>query len=127
MTAAPSFEPTRAAVSAALGEAGFAAALAAGRALPVPEMLAETERRAALAFRPSRGDRVGRSAAPSGLTARELEVLRLVATGRTNREIAAALFVTQRTAATHVTHILAKLGVESRIKAAAWAVRHGLA
>ena len=69
----------------------------------------------------------GRSETPFGLTARELEVLRLVAAGHTNREIAAALFVTQRTAATHVTHILAKLGVESRIEAAAWAVRYGLA
>jgi DNA-binding NarL/FixJ family response regulator len=60
------------------------------------------------------------------LTARELEVLRLVASGHTNREIAAALFVTQRTAATHVSHILAKLGVASRIEAAASAVRFGL-
>ena len=54
-------------------------------------------------------------------------MLRLVAAGRTNREIAAALFVTPRTAATHVTHILAKLGVASRVEAAAWAVRYGLA
>ena len=90
-------------------------------------MLAEAERRAASAFRPAEGERAGRSGTPFGLTARELEVLRLVAAGRTNREIAAALFVTQRTAATHVTHILAKLGVESRIEAAAWAVRYGLA
>jgi len=56
-----------------------------------------------------------------------LEVLRLVASGRTNREIGAALFVTPRTAATHVTHILTKLGVDSRIEAASWAVRYGLA
>jgi DNA-binding CsgD family transcriptional regulator len=58
---------------------------------------------------------------------RELEVLRLVAAGRTNREIADALFVTPRTAATHVTHILAKLDVASRTEAAAWAVRYGFA
>jgi DNA-binding CsgD family transcriptional regulator len=44
-----------------------------------------------------------------------------------HREIAAALFVTQRTAATHITHILGKLGLESRVEAAAWAVRYGLA
>ena len=50
-----------------------------------------------------------------------------MAAGRSNREIGAALLVTQRTAATHVTHILAKLGVESRTAAGAWAVRHGLA
>ena len=64
---------------------------------------------------------------PAGLTAREQEVLRLLVAGRTNREIAAALFITHRTAMTHVTHILAKLNVASRTEAAAWAVRHGLA
>jgi DNA-binding NarL/FixJ family response regulator len=50
-----------------------------------------------------------------------------VASGCTNRQIAATLFITQRTAATHVTHILAKLGVESRTEAATCAVRFGLA
>jgi non-specific serine/threonine protein kinase len=62
----------------------------------------------------------------SGLTAREREVLRLLVEGRTNREIADALFITQRTAATHVTNILTKLNLESRTAAAAHAVRHGL-
>ena len=90
-------------------------------------MLAEAEREAASAFQPAKGERAGRPGTPFGLTARELEVLRLVASGCTNREIAAALFVTQRTAATHITHILGKLGVESRVEAAAWAVRYGLA
>ena len=52
--------------------------------------------------------------------------MRLIAAGHTNREIAAALFITPRTAATHVTHILAKLGVESRTEAATWAVRYVL-
>jgi DNA-binding NarL/FixJ family response regulator len=89
--------------------------------------LAETERRAASAFQPAEGERAGRTGIPFGLTARELEVLRLMAAGRTNREIGAALFVTPRTAATHVTHILTKLGVDSRIEAASWAVRYGLA
>jgi DNA-binding NarL/FixJ family response regulator len=67
------------------------------------------------------------SEAPYRLTARELEVLRLVVAGHSNRQIATALFVTQRTAATHVSHILSKLGVGSRSEAAAWAVRYGLA
>jgi non-specific serine/threonine protein kinase len=127
MTALPSFEPARTAVRAALGDAEFEAARAAGRALPLPDVLVEAERDAATSVRPAKGERSGRSGTLFGLTARELEVLRLVASGRTNREIAAALFVTQRTAATHVTHILAKLGVESRTEAAAWAVRYGLA
>jgi predicted ATPase/DNA-binding CsgD family transcriptional regulator len=127
LTALPSFEPARDAVRAALGEAGFTAARAAGRAQPLSAVLAETERRAASAFQPAEGERAGRTGIPFGLTARELEVLRLMAAGRTNREIGAALFVTPRTAATHVTHILTKLGVDSRIEVASWAVRYGLA
>ena len=54
-----------------------------------------------------------------GLTERELEVLRLVATGRSNREIAAELFISPKTASVHVSNILGKLGVASRGAAAA--------
>jgi DNA-binding CsgD family transcriptional regulator len=62
----------------------------------------------------------------TGLSPREVEVLRLVAAGRTDREIAAALLISRRTATTHLTHILNKLGLDSRTAAAAYAVRHGL-
>src|SRR5207302_9215298 len=65
--------------------------------------------------------------APAGLTARELEVLRLVAAGRTNRDIADALVISEKTAINHLTHILEKLGVENRAAATAFALRHGLA
>jgi DNA-binding CsgD family transcriptional regulator/tetratricopeptide (TPR) repeat protein len=58
-----------------------------------------------------------------GLTAREIEVLRLLAGGRTNRQIASALFITERTAALHVSNILGKLGVSNRLEAAAVAHR----
>ncbi len=61
------------------------------------------------------------------LTGREREVLRLLADGLTNREIANALYVSLRTVATHVDHILTKLGVRSRTAAVAFAVRNGLA
>jgi DNA-binding CsgD family transcriptional regulator len=61
-----------------------------------------------------------------GLTARELEVLRLVATGRTNRTIAAELFLSERTVARHVSNIFAKLGVSSRAAATAYAYEHDL-
>ncbi|HEX2765127.1 MAG TPA: AAA family ATPase [Candidatus Limnocylindria bacterium] len=59
-----------------------------------------------------------------GLTVRELEVLDLVARGLTNREIAATLFISEKTAGVHVSNILAKLDVTSRAQAAAIAVRH---
>jgi DNA-binding CsgD family transcriptional regulator len=59
------------------------------------------------------------AAEPSGLTGRELEVLRLVAAGRSNREIAAELFISPKTASVHVSNILGKLGVGSRGQAAA--------
>ena len=62
----------------------------------------------------------------ANLTPREREVLRLIVEGRSNPEIAAALFVSPRTAETHVTHILAKLGVTTRAEAAVRAVRLGL-
>ena len=65
-------------------------------------------------------------ASPMGLTARELEVLELVAAGRSNREIAAELFISAKTASVHVSNILAKLGVGSRGEAAATAYRLGL-
>jgi DNA-binding CsgD family transcriptional regulator len=61
-----------------------------------------------------------------GLTAREAEVLELIALGRTNREIADALFITVKTAGTHVSNILGKLGVAGRGEAAALAHRTGL-
>jgi DNA-binding NarL/FixJ family response regulator len=67
------------------------------------------------------------AAAPFGLTARELEVLQLVAAGRSNRDIAAELFISAKTASVHVSNILGKLGVASRGEAAATAYREGLA
>ncbi len=60
------------------------------------------------------------------LTIREVEVLRLVGSGKSNKEIAAELSITERTARTHVSNILAKLGLPSRTHAALWAVREGL-
>ncbi len=61
-----------------------------------------------------------------GLTVREREVLRLVAAGRSNREVGEALFISTKTASVHVSNILSKLGVSSRGEAAAVAHRHGL-
>jgi ATP/maltotriose-dependent transcriptional regulator MalT len=63
---------------------------------------------------------------PAGLTEREVDVLRLIADGRPDREIAETLFISPRTVNTHVANILNKLGVSSRSAATAYAVRHGL-
>ena len=101
----------------ALGEAAWAAARAAGAALPLEQAVAE-----ALAF----ADEVAASGAaldPSCLSPREREVVALVAHGLTNRQIGAALGIAERTAETHVAHILHKLGLTSRAEIAAWAAR----
>lgn len=64
---------------------------------------------------------------PAGLSARELDVLRLMAAGESNRAIANALFLSERTVQVHVRHILTKTGTENRAGATAFAVRHDLA
>lgn len=63
---------------------------------------------------------------PEALTERETEVLRLLAQGRSNKEIAAALTIGEKTVKTHVSNILSKLNVPSRTQAALYAVRIGL-
>ena len=62
----------------------------------------------------------------AAMTARELEVLRVIGAGKANKEIAAELGISERTARTHVSNILGKLGLHSRTQAALWAVREGL-
>ena len=63
---------------------------------------------------------------PLGLTEREAEVIRLVAAGRSNQQIADELFITRKTASVHVSNILGKLGVANRVEAAVVAQRLGL-
>jgi DNA-binding NarL/FixJ family response regulator len=62
-----------------------------------------------------------------GLTRREAEVLEVVASGASNRQVAAALFISEATVRRHLANIYVKLGVGSRTAAAAWAHEHGLA
>jgi predicted ATPase/DNA-binding CsgD family transcriptional regulator len=112
-----------AAVHAVLDADTLTNAWAAGRSLPLEQTIA-----AALQVtlaRPSAPSPPG-PPNPHGLTARELEVLRLLVEHHTDREIAATLFVSPRTVGWHVTHILNKLGVDSRREAAARARREGL-
>ena len=68
-----------------------------------------------------------RTSRSAGLTAREIEVLRLVAQGRSNREIAAELFIAEKTARNHVERVYAKLGVNNRTQASLAAIDRGLA
>jgi DNA-binding CsgD family transcriptional regulator len=68
-----------------------------------------------------------RGGLPRGLTAREAEVLRLIAAGKTNREVAAELVISEHTVARHLQNMFAKLGVSSRAAATAFAFEHGLA
>jgi DNA-binding CsgD family transcriptional regulator len=74
----------------------------------------------------ARGPRRATRANPANLTARELEVLRLLVAGRSNRQIAEQLFISNKTASVHVTNLLSKLGAHSRLEAAAMARRLGL-
>jgi DNA-binding NarL/FixJ family response regulator len=67
-----------------------------------------------------------RDAPDAELTTRELEILRLLGAGKTNKEIAAELQISERTARTHVSNILGKLRLTSRTQAALWAVRKGV-
>lgn len=64
---------------------------------------------------------------PQGLTAREVDVLRLVAQGLSNAQTASRLVVSEATVKTHVNHLISKLGVDGRPALVAWAWRHGVA
>jgi DNA-binding NarL/FixJ family response regulator len=108
---------------AQLTEAAFTAAWAIGRALPVDQVIAEA---LAVAEEVAAAD-VPNTVARHGLSPRELEVLRLLAEGRSNREIADGLSLSERTIENHVLHILTKLSLSSRTAATAYAIRHGLA
>lgn len=101
------------------------AALELGAARAVFERLGATPDLDQLDARGAAGSAVG-SGAPHGLTPRELEVLRLVASGRTNKAIAKQLFLSEKTVDRHVSNILTKVNVPSRAAATAYAYEHKL-
>jgi DNA-binding NarL/FixJ family response regulator len=109
----------RAHATAALAEASAIAASL--RATPLAEQVRTLAERARIAV--PTAVPAPQAADPLGLTAREAEVLELVGQGRTNAEIAEELFISTKTASVHVSNILRKLGLRSRIQAAALAQR----
>jgi DNA-binding CsgD family transcriptional regulator len=123
-----------------LGESAFAQAWEAGRAMPVDEAIAEAANvhpagapapplaATAQSSRPAPGGRPATSSAAEelGLTPREIDVLRLLAEGRSTADIAETLFISPRTVSTHVASILGKLGVPTRSAAVALALRSSL-
>ena len=113
-----------AAVRARLGETSFSVAFAAGRALSLAEAVANGIALAAVTEPKAREPRSHRDA--FDLTPREQDVLRLLVAGKTDREIADALFVSRRTVTTHTSSLYAKLGVASRTEAATLAIRERL-
>jgi DNA-binding NarL/FixJ family response regulator len=68
-----------------------------------------------------------RTARPGGLSAREVDVLRLAAQGHTTREIAEQLYISAKTADRHIQNLYTKIGASNRAAATRWAVEHGLA
>jgi ATP/maltotriose-dependent transcriptional regulator MalT len=95
-------------------------------ALPDLALLEVTATSARAEASPSRRDG-GPPSGPHGLSAREVEVLVLVASGMTNKEVARKLFVSKKTIDRHVSNIFTKLSVPSRAAATAWAHRNGIA
>jgi predicted ATPase/DNA-binding CsgD family transcriptional regulator len=115
----PAHERTLAALRARLDEETLVVAWAEGRSMPPEQAVAALEQPGVEPAAPS-------SPYPAGLTAREVEVLRLVATGLTDAQIAEKLFISLRTVNAHLRSIYAKLGVGSRSAATRYAVEHEL-
>jgi non-specific serine/threonine protein kinase len=121
----PVYEQVVATARTQLGEPAFVEAWEAGTHLSWDEVLDEVN---ALVDAITEDDgEAPQGNTTYGLTPRETEVLRLLAEGTSNRVIAEHLFLSERTVENHVRHILDKLGLDSRVAAATWAVRHDLA
>ena len=60
------------------------------------------------------------------LTPRELEILQLILTGKTNKQIAREMYISERTVEFHLDHIYTKIGVRTRMMAGIWAIQHGM-
>jgi len=124
----PEFERQLEALAADLGEQVFSATWAEGSGLSLEQAiaLALAEPVSAASGQPGAAEAPGLETF-GGLTARERQVAGLIAHGQSNRKIAEALVVSVKTVETYVTRILGKLGFDSRVQIATWAVEKGLA
>jgi DNA-binding CsgD family transcriptional regulator len=122
-----SYDQISAALCATMTADSYAAAIAAGQALPLEEAIELTKTVVAVALSPAAQPAATSPAPPHGLTVRELQVLRLLSKGLSDREIAERLFISPHTVMRHVAGVLGKLGVNSRTAAATLAVREGIA
>jgi DNA-binding CsgD family transcriptional regulator len=120
-------EQTTAATRAALGDEIFGREAMIGRALSLSEVVEQATTLADVAAATAATGRKSAPDAPFGLSPREHEVLHLLALGKSNPEIADALFIGRGTVKTHVSTILGKLGAKTRTEAALLARQHGLA
>jgi predicted ATPase/DNA-binding CsgD family transcriptional regulator len=119
-------EPYRASVRSRLGEVASEEAVAQGGAMGLDQATAYALSEEQLSRPPSPATSQPSVSSMAGLSAREVEVLGLVATGLTSAQIAKELFLSPRTVDTHLTSIYHKLGVSSRTAAARFALEHGL-
>ncbi len=122
----PAYERSVAAARTQLGEQAFAAAWAEGRTM-TPEQVLAAQEPASMPEPVSTAKPPPATPYPNDLTPREVEVLRRVAAGSSNQEIADRLVISERTVNSHLVHIFNKLGVNSRAAAAAFAIRQKLA
>jgi ATP/maltotriose-dependent transcriptional regulator MalT len=119
------YERTEQLLRDALGSERFADAWQAGSTQPAQQAIADASAFLDTLQAPGPTE-IDRAPTPFGLTPRELDVLRLLVDGRSDREIAEALFIGARTVETHVSNLLGKLGAHNRAEAATLAVRNGL-
>jgi ATP/maltotriose-dependent transcriptional regulator MalT len=122
------YERSMAAARTQLGERAFAAAWSQGRTMSLEQVLAAKGTVEILALNPTDPSSASSvqmpSTFPDGLTTREVEVLRLVAQGMTNEQVAKQLVISARTVNTHLTSIYGKIGVSSRSAATRYAMEH---
>jgi predicted ATPase/DNA-binding CsgD family transcriptional regulator len=121
------YERTVTTIRDGLGDFDFARARSKGRAMSPEQAFSNQAREEPLSPTQTAPAAIPMHTYPAGLTARQVQVLRLLARGMTNGEIARELDLSEKTVAHHLTHIFNKTGSENRASAVAFAIHHGLA